>query len=235
MTIGASINWTRKAGALALSATLAAASLAAGHVPLAAQEQPHDDQAGAATGDQGAAPSGGDNPWVKLCNTDNVTKKEVCVVSQELRNGQTGQLLVSTSVRLIEGEDNILIVSVPIGVLLQPGVGVTIDKGKTEKAVFTVCFPNACVARMPIKEEYIDSMKRGGEMMVAVYDTNQKGIGFPVTLKGFTAAYDGGPTDPEVYAQSQRDLAAEIQRRAQEAAQKQQAGQQGTAAPQPQQ
>ena len=59
---------------------------------------------GAATGAaaQTVEPSA-DTPWVKLCNTDPQSNKEICIVTQELRT-DTGQFLASVAVREIAGE-----------------------------------------------------------------------------------------------------------------------------------
>ncbi|MBZ0218687.1 MAG: invasion associated locus B family protein [Fimbriimonadaceae bacterium] len=152
--------------------------------------------------------------WVKLCNVDEGTNKEICVVSQELRSSDNGQLVASLSIRLVEGEKNILIAAVPTGVILPPGLRVNVDENPPASAQYTICFPNACVARMELKDEFIALMKKGKNIGIAVIDGSQQTIGFPMTLIGFTAAFDGPPTPQEAYAETQRNLVNAIQARA---------------------
>ena len=55
-----------------------------------------------------------DTPWVKICNTDPQSNKEICVVTQELRT-DTGQFLASVAVREIAGEARkTLLLAVPL-------------------------------------------------------------------------------------------------------------------------
>ena len=69
-------------------------------------------------------------PWVKLCNADPNTKKELCLVIQELR-ADTGQFIASATIRQITGDPKrSFIAAVPPGMLLQPGLRAQIDAGK---------------------------------------------------------------------------------------------------------
>ena len=62
------------------------------------------------------------NLWVKFCNTDEETNRELCLISQELRTA-TGQFLASVALREISDEERkTLILSVPPGMLIQPGL-----------------------------------------------------------------------------------------------------------------
>jgi len=157
------------------------------------------------------------NAWVKLCNQDEQLNKEICVVSQELRSSENGALVASLSIRLIEGEKKVMIVAVPVGVLLQPGMQVSIDEKNKKIAEFAICFPNACVARLEVDDAYINAMKKGNMIGVTVIDSNQQGIGYPMTLVGFTKAFDGAPTPPDEYAETQRNLVNAIRERAEQA------------------
>lgn len=186
--------------------------------------------AGGATAQQpgqapGVSAGGAENAkgtaWIKLCTTDEKTQKEQCLVTQELRDGNSGQLLASGSVRISEGDKTLLILAVPIGVLLPPGVRIQIDGDKPTVAPYTICFPAACVVRLEIDDDFIASMKHGNQMTVSVMNAERQAVGFPLTLIGFTKAYDGPPIDPELYKQAQQKLAEEIKRRAEEARKKQ--------------
>ena len=177
-------------------------------------------------------PAGGTPPteestaWIKLCTTDEQTQKEQCLVTQELRDGDSGQLLASASLRMGEGEQTLLIFTVPIGVLLPPGIRLQIDNAEAQTVPYTICFPNACIVRLEVDDNFVAGLKRGSQMTVSVMNAERKAIGFPLTLIGFTKAFDGPPIPQDVYAEARKKLSEEIERRA-EAARKKQEQEQG--------
>lgn len=160
------------------------------------------------------------NAWVKLCGNDKAANKEICFIQRELRT-DSGQFLASAGVREVKGEARkILLLQTPTAMLIQPGMRVQVDKGKQEAAKYTICFPNACFAELPITDEFIASMKRGGEIVLTTLNQQAKGVNFKLSLKGFTSAYDGPAIDSAALQRQQEELQAEVQRRAKEVEQK---------------
>ncbi|WP_428641479.1 invasion associated locus B family protein [Roseibium sp.] len=160
------------------------------------------------------------SPWTKACNTNPETKKEICFISIELRTN-TGQFLSNIAIQEIEGEARKkLIVAVPTGVLIQPGVGIRIDDSKPVQAKYRICAPNACYAELAIDDTFINAMKQGGEMLVVPFNQQAKEIVFKMTLIGFTKVYDGEPMDIAELQKRQEELKSELQKRADEARQK---------------
>jgi invasion protein IalB len=160
--------------------------------------------------------------WVKLCGKDPnaAAAKEICFVQRELRT-DSGQFLASAGIRGVEGEARkILLVQTPVGMLIQPGMRVQVDKGKQEAAKYTICFPNACFAELPVDDAFIASLKRGKEMILTTLNQQAKGVSFNISLSGFTAAYDGPPIDTAALQRQQQQLQEELQRKAKEAQQK---------------
>lgn len=190
-----------------LSATLLMGTAASG---VHAQEKQKEKAPAAAAADPNSS------PWIKICNPDEPAEKNQCLVTQELRDGNSKQLVAAASIRTTAGEKMMLILSVPIGVLLPAGLRVQIDDAKPVAVAYTICFPTSCVARMEIDDAFIGKLKAGSKMVVSVLDAEQKAVGFPLTLSGFTKAFDGPPVDPEVFAQAQKMLSEEIQKRAEE-------------------
>ncbi|MTH97154.1 invasion associated locus B family protein [Roseibium sp. RKSG952] len=161
-----------------------------------------------------------DSPWVKVCNVDPNVNKEICLVTQELRTN-TGQFLASVALREIEGEARkTLLVAVPTGMLIQPGLRVQIDSGKQQQAKYGICFPNACYSELVIDDSFITSMKQGGKLVLTTLNQQAKAIPMDLTLMGFTKVYDGEPMDVAELQAKQEKLQAELQRRADEARQK---------------
>ena len=161
-----------------------------------------------------------DTPWVKVCNTDPQSNKEICVITQELRT-DTGQFLASVAVREISGEARkTLLLAVPPGMLIQPGLRVQVDEGKQTEAKYSICFPNACYSDLVIDDAFIESMKKGGALGLTTLNQQGKQVPFRLTLTGFTKVYDGDPIDAAALQQRQQQLQSELQKRAEEARQK---------------
>lgn len=161
-----------------------------------------------------------DSPWVKICNVDPKVNKQICFTSQETRTA-TGQFLSSLGVKEIEGEGRkLLIIAVPTGRLIQPGLGVQIDSGKLVQAKYSICVPTTCVAELAIDDGFITSMKQGGKITLTTFNQQAKAIPLEMTLIGFTKVYDGEAMDVAELQKKQEELQDELKRRAEEARQK---------------
>jgi len=164
-----------------------------------------------------AAQSEDDNAWVKICNTDPQAQKPICLITQELRTEQ-GQFLASIAIRETPGEARkTVIASVPVGMLIQPGVQIQIDGANPQVARYSICFPNACYAELAVDSGFVSSLKRGGKLQLTTINQQAKQVRFDMTLIGFTAAYDGEGIDPTALAAKQEDLQRELERKAKEA------------------
>ncbi|MEW5421780.1 invasion associated locus B family protein [Amorphus sp. 3PC139-8] len=176
--------------------------------------------AAAAVSPAAAQQNASENPWVKVCNTDPNSKKQVCLITQELRTDK-GQFLASVAVREIAGEERkVLLSAVPVGMLIQPGLRVQIDGGKQQQARYSICFPNACYAELVIDSAFVNQMKAGGNLKLTTLNQQGKPVDFDVTLSGFTATYDGEALDPQALRQQQQELQDELNRKAQAARQR---------------
>ncbi|MEM8648428.1 MAG: invasion associated locus B family protein, partial [Pseudomonadota bacterium] len=158
-----------------------------------------------------------DNAWVKICNTDQGTNKTLCLITQELRT-DSGQFLASVAIRETPGEARkSLLTSVPVGMLLQPGVQLQIDGAKPTQARYSICFPNACYAELAIDAGFVSKLKAGGKLRLTTINQQAKQVQFDLTLIGFTAAYDGEGMNPTQVAARQEELQRELEAKAQEA------------------
>lgn len=198
------------AGVGILSAIGGAAMMLAGAMaPVAAQEQ--------AAGSAADALIQADLEWIKLCNDDPEAKKRVCLINQELRTDE-GQFLASVAIREIEGESRkVLLIAVPPGMLIQPGLRVQVDTGKQEQARYSICFPNACYAEMVVTDAIIAQFKKGNQLVLTTLNQQAKPVNFPISLGGFTKVYDGAPIDAAALQARQQRLESELQKRAEEA------------------
>lgn len=155
--------------------------------------------------------------WVKVCNQDPTSKKDVCLTTQEIR-ADSGQFLASVAVREIGGEEKqSLVIAVPTGMLVQPGLRLQVDKNTQKEIKYGICFPNACYAELPIDPSVITEMKRGNSLVLTTLNQQAKAINFKLTLVGFTASYDGEAIDPAQLKAQQETLRDELQQKAEAA------------------
>lgn len=158
--------------------------------------------------------------WIKICNNDPKSKKDVCIINQELRT-DSGQFLASVAIREISGEQRkVLLIAVPPGMLIQPGLRVQVDTGKQEQAKYSICFPNACYAEMVINDAAVASYKRGEQIILTTLNQQAKPVTFPISLQGFTKIYDGPALNPAEIEARQDKLESELQKRAEVARQR---------------
>jgi invasion protein IalB len=204
-----------------LAVVSAVVGMAAG--PAFAQEAPKEGQA-AGPGPMPMNPPEAPQPnWVKICNKDDKAKKEVCLTSRDVRT-DTGQNVASIAIRQISGEPKkFFLAAVPPGLLIQPGVRVAVDQNQPANGRYSICFPNACYAEVEINDAFFKNMQKGKNLVVQAMNQQAKTINFPVSLDGFSKAYDGPAMDPKVFAEGQKELNEGLARKAQEARDKLQA------------
>ena len=107
-----------------------------------------------------------DAPWAKICNKNPSDGKELCLTIQEV-TADNGQFIASATVREVTGEDKkSFVVAVPPGMLLQPGMRAQIDNGKQYELSYGVCFPNACYGELEVDSDFVNSMKKGGQLII---------------------------------------------------------------------
>lgn len=164
--------------------------------------------------------------WVKLCEkapnlTDPKQELNVCLTHHERLDGNTGMVLVSAAVREVEGQDKkALMVMVPLGMALPPGVQVKVDEGEAVKLQFTLCHAAGCTAEGEATDKIIAEMNKGKQVVVAAINLAGKAIGFPVPLTGFEKAYAGKPVDNDKYKEARKRLMVAIRERQIELAKK---------------
>jgi invasion protein IalB len=191
-------------------------------------------------GAPGAAGQIPEDAWVKLCmRNEQTANKEICLINHEGLEPNTGMVLIAAAVRKAEGEEKQqLLIRVPTAyaLVIPAGVQLKIDEGQPISLQYSICFPTSCQVQMEMTPALFEEMRKGKQMVVAAMNIQQKTMGFPVPLSGFSKAYDGPPVDNVKYEESRRQLMemfrkrqAELAAKAAEAEQKKGAAQPGQA------
>lgn len=157
---------------------------------------------------QPAAPM--QSAWVKLCTN---TSEHTCTTHHEKFNANNGEVLVNIGIRRVEGQrTETLTATVTSDVLQQHGVRIGFaskdawdqiektkrtdwEKLKALNIPFTNCEKTTCTAEIEATPALINDLKTSEGLVVAAITSAGKAIGMPVSLIGFTKAYEGSPVD----------------------------------------
>ena len=154
-------------------------------------------------------------PWTKVCGTEQSVNKQICMTSQDF-TAETGQPLASAAIRELQDDPNKkFIVSVPIGMLVQPGTRVVIDQQPPIALKYEICFPNGCFASMDVNADFVTKLKKAQMITIQALQMGGRTLNFQIPAKDFAKAYDGPASDPQVVAAERQKLADELQKLAQ--------------------
>jgi invasion protein IalB len=179
--------------------------------PAAPAEQPPQQQ-------QAAEPQLIFSPWTKFClKGQEAGAKQVCFTGKDGRV-ESGMPVVAAVLIEPEGETKkILRVTLPLGMSIQPGTRVIVDQGQPMTGPYVICFQNGCMADYEASGELVGKLKKGQGLVVQGINGSGQPISLVLPLNDFAKAYDGPPTDPQVFEAQQKKLQDELQKRAEDA------------------
>jgi invasion protein IalB len=126
--------------------------------------------------------------WVKVC------EEGACNTMQRLV-GPNGDLVASVAIQQAKGDPKVrLVVSMPLGMSIKSGLAVRIDDKVNLPMKFNICLPAGCYAQGSSDKALVDALKAGGQMFI-VAQSRGKPIALPISLAGFTKAFDGKGDD----------------------------------------
>ena len=171
-------------------------------------------------------------PWTKFClKGQDAAAKQVCFTGKDGRI-ESGQPVIAAVIIEPEGEPKkILRVTLPLGMQLVHGTRVIVDNNPPAQSPYVICFANGCMSDYEVTPELLANMKKGQNLVVQAINSNGAPLTLPLPLAEFAKAYDGPPTDPKVFEETQKKLQEELQRRADEARKKLEATQPAGGAP----
>src|SRR5450631_2863655 len=156
-------------------------------------------------------------PWTKFClKGQDANAKQVCFTGKDGRI-ESGQPVIAAVIIEPEGEPKkILRVTLPLGMQLVHGTRVIVDANPPAQSPYVICFANGCMSDYEVTPELIANMKKGQNLVVQAINSNGAPLTLPLPLAEFAKAYDGPPTDPKVFEETQKKLQEELQKKADE-------------------
>ena len=172
---------------------------------------------------QETQPAGQQQPapqsWFKVCSQQG--ENNICNVQHSI-TAENRQLVTAVNLLTVTGKINrkIFQVAVPSGRFVPAGITVSIDGGKANKLPYSICLPSRCLAEIPLSDGLVAALKKGGELTLTSVNFQNKKSPIKVTLKGFTAAFDGPPLKRTELQERQKKLQEGLQKKAEEARKK---------------
>ncbi|MGX7743593.1 invasion associated locus B family protein [Rhodopseudomonas parapalustris] len=156
-------------------------------------------------------------PWTKFClKGQDANAKQVCFTGKDGRI-ESGQPVIAAVIIEPEGEPKkILRVTLPLGMQLVHGTRIIVDSNAPLQSPYVICFANGCMSDYEATPELINQLKKGQNLIVQAINSNGAPLTLPLPLAEFAKAYDGPPTDPKQFEETQKKLQEELQKRAEE-------------------
>lgn len=174
--------------AFACALLLAAGAL---HAPAPAAAQTNGDL----ETEQAPTPRNGEkfDDWTLRCGKANEQAPEACEMFQQHVSQQTDKVVLHAAVgKLPNNEQPGMLLVLPLGISLPPGVFVKVDEGEAQAVPVERCTPDGCRVELLLDTPFLNKLKSGTTMTVVFHVYDQQGqrerVGVPVSLLGFTAA-----------------------------------------------
>lgn len=163
-------------------AFLAMTCLALGVVPATAQEAQEP-----VIGAEEPAPAAS---WATRCVSGGRADPIDCSISQRAVT-QQGQLVGAVTIRMPrEGGDPLMVVTAPLGLYIPAGISYGIDNGALQPLQLRTCERGGCVADVTLGADVLNAMRAGQRLNIVFQNGPQRAVTLPMSLVGFTAAFD---------------------------------------------
>lgn len=113
--------------------------------------------------------------------------KKFCGVSHTIFDADK-KPVVNIFIRKVKGQKAPLaFIKVPLGVNLQAGLGLAVDKKEIAQVPYTVCDPTGCNAIVPLNNDLVKKIKAGKQLQIGLLLVNKEII-LGASLSGVTSA-----------------------------------------------
>ena len=131
--------------------------------------------------------------WTLRCGKANEQAPEACEMFQQHVSKQTNKVVLHAAIgKLPNNEQPGMLIVLPLGISLPPGVFIKVDEGEAQAVPVERCTPDGCRIELLLDTPFLNQLKAGTTMTVVFHVYDQQGqrerVGVPVSLLGFTAA-----------------------------------------------
>ncbi|WP_333794920.1 invasion associated locus B family protein [Hyphomicrobium sp.] len=112
-------------------------------------------------------------------------KNEACALVQSVTAEDRKNVGLTIYFQKFSNGTKVLRVFAPVGVLLPPGIGLKVDGADIGHAPFLRCHTFACYAQVTVEDKLVEQLKTGKTAIFIIFQTEEAGIGIPISLEGF--------------------------------------------------
>ena len=116
------------------------------------------------------------------------SKAETCALVQSVTAEDRSNVGLTVYFQRFSNGTRVLRVFAPLGVLLPAGIGLKIDDKDVGNAPFLRCQNFACYAQVVAEDKLVEQLKTGKTAVFIIFQTEEAGIGIPISLAGFDKA-----------------------------------------------
>lgn len=117
-----------------------------------------------------------------------------CEMLQPVEDPQTGEPVMAVVIPGNVGDQPLIAWFVlPLGVLLPPGIAISIDGSEPQRLPVRHCEPGGCLAPVELEEALLQRLRNGSQLQVMAYSIDEQQVSIPISLMGFTAAMNALP------------------------------------------
>ena len=129
--------------------------------------------------------------WTARCevNPNNPAERE-CVIFQTVFETNNKKNIMNVVVAMPPNQPNgRVIVMLPLGVDLRPGIEFAVDDGQPTQYPYVICLKDGCQVHIPLETTLLNALKKGNKGIIRFRALPaMQNVAVPISFAGFTAA-----------------------------------------------
>src|SRR6185312_2074957 len=123
--------------------------------------------------------------WRLACPADTEAKAS-CALASDVVEPKSGSRLaqITWGAEANKPDSRVVVISVPLTVLIQPGLGLQIGDNTTTYK-YATCLPSGCVATIPVDDKLATAMENATTLGLVVTSERGEPITLPVSIQGY--------------------------------------------------
>jgi invasion protein IalB len=128
--------------------------------------------------------------WTVQCanRTEGETTTQVCQMSQQLLQQETGQRVMTFAIGRV-GQENKATLILPFGLRLSDGARIQVGEEDVASGSFSTCLPDGCFVELTLSDSVIKKLQGAANATLMMTANTGQPVKIDVSLQGFSAAY----------------------------------------------
>ena len=131
--------------------------------------------------------------WIVNCNPTSDGASMICQMSQTFNEAKSKKRIMAISIRPQPNDKTkrpLMVLALPHGLHFPSGANFKVDDQPAVPIELQTSDPNGVYSATPLGPKTIAAMKKGNAITVTMYAAANKPLAIPVSLVGFTAAFN---------------------------------------------